>query len=239
VILPDGALEGVIGVTGFPTAAVFHGRELQWKGSAGSSGSALGKVQKVGSKSSIYPKKLSKIFKAMDKGDSAKALEMLRSGMEKFEGRDLDWAKRLDTFLIESSERAFKAAEGAIEEGYWFKALGLVQPYLGKDSPFPGAADAALRFEKLEGEELYSKEIAGGKLFAEAKALEGEGLYLEAAKAYKSVLKKCKETKISDHAHKAVQALIDAKKPGFKDGCRKCELNKGAACEKHHVEVKL
>jgi len=63
VCLPDGKLEGVIGVAGFPTAAVFLGTDMRWKGSAGGSGSALSAAKKEGRKGSIYPKKLTKIVK--------------------------------------------------------------------------------------------------------------------------------------------------------------------------------
>ena len=239
VILPDGKLEKVIGVTGFPTTAVFLGTEMQWKGSPSASGSPLSSAQKEGRTDSLYPKKLSKIVKAMNDGDSAKALEMLRKGKAKFKDNDADWAERLDKFLIETSEKDFRAATAAIEQGYWHKGVQLATPYLGKDSLFPGAADAQAMLDKLEDEKLFSKEITGGELYQEAKALEDAKEYLDAVKTYKSILKKCGDTKIAEHALKAAQGLIDARKPGYKAQCPKCQANKGAACEKHLEEVKL
>ena len=239
VILPDGKLEKVIGVTGFPTAAVFLGTQMQWKGSPGSSGSALSSAQKDGKTDSLYPKKLSKIVKAMNDGESAKALEMLRKGKAKFKDNDADWAERLDKFLIETSEKDFLAASAAIEQGFWHKGVMLATPYLGKDSLFPGAADAQAMLDKLGDEKLFSKEITGGKLYQEAKAFEDAKEYLEAVNAYRSVLKKCSDTKIAEHARKAAQVLIDGRKPGYKPQCPKCQANKGAACEKHLEEVKL
>jgi hypothetical protein len=239
VILPDGKLEKVIGVTGFPTAAVFLGREMQWKGSAGGSGSALSSAQKAGKTDSLYPKKLSKIVKAMNEGDSAKALAMLRKGKAKFKDNDADWAERLDKFLIETSEKDFLAAAAAIDKGYLYKGVQLASPYLGKDSLFPGAVDAQTMLDKLEDGKLYSKEITGGKLYQEAKAFEDAKEYLEAVKTYKSILKKCGDTQIADHAMTAAKGLISARKPGYKPQCPKCQVNKGAACEKHLEKVKL
>jgi hypothetical protein len=239
VILPDGALEAVIGVTGFPTSAVFLGMEMQWKGHPSGSGSALSSAQKDGKKGSLYPKKLSKIIKAMNEGDSAKALGMLRAGMAKFKDRDADWAKRLDAFLIETSEKDFLAANKAIELGYWHEGVELASKYLGKDSLFPGAVEAQAILDKLEDEKLYKKEIAGGKLYLEAKALADDGEYLEAVKGYKAILKKCGDTNIANHARAAAQGLIDGRKPGYKAQCPKCRANKGAACEKHLEKVKL
>lgn len=239
VILPDGALERVIGVKGFPTSAVFLGKEMQWQGSPSQSGSALGDAQSEGRKDSLYPKKLSKIVKAMNAGESAKALGLLRAGMAKFKDIDLDWANRLDAFLIETSVKDIAAASAAIEAGFWNKAVQIATPYLGKDSLFPCAADAQAMLDKLSEEKLFSKEILGGKLFEEAKSLEDAKEYSEAFKGYKSVLKRCGDTNISEHARTAAQALIDGHKPGYNSNCPKCSANKGAACEKHLESVKL
>ncbi len=239
VCLPDGKLEDVIGVQGFPTAAVFLGEDMTWTGSAGSDGSALGKAKKAGRKDSIYPKKLSKVVKAMNERQPAKALKTLRATKSKLKERDADWAERLDKFLLETSEKDFAAATKAIEAGYWYDAVELASPYLGKDSLFPGAEAAQMQLTKLEAEPLYDKEITGGKLFLEAQALGEAEEYTDAVKAYKSVYKKCAGTKIAEHARAAAKALVDAGKPGYKPTCDNCRKKKGSACPKHKENVKL
>ncbi len=239
VCLPDGKLEQVIGVKAFPTAAVFLGMELQWTGSAGGAGSALSTAQKAGRKDSLYPKALSKVIKSMNDGDAVKALKLLRAGMPKYKEGDADWAKRLDTFLLEKSVTDVAAGTAAIESGFWHNGVELMMPYLGKDSLFPVAEEAQATLDKLETEELFAKEIQGGKLYLEAKKLEEEQEYTDAVKVYSTIIKKCDDAKIAGHARTAGQALIDARRPGYKSSCEKCQKGKGTACEKHHEDVKL
>lgn len=239
VCLPNGDLEEVIGVSGFPTSAVFLGMEMTWTGRPSASGSPLSAAKKKGRKDSLYPKKLAKIVKSMNARESAKALKMLRAAKPKLKGRDADWAERLDTFMLSTSELDFAAATAAIEEGYWFKGTELMTPYLAKDSLFPGAETAQEQLTELSERPLYSKEILGGKLFLEAKKLAEAQEYSDAVKAYKSILKKCGEAEISKHARSAGQALIDAGQPGYKPSCERCRKRKQGACEKHAEEMKL
>lgn len=63
--------------------------------------------------------------------------------------------------------------------------------------------------------------------------------YVDAVKTYKSILKKCKDTKIAEHARTAAKALIDAGKPGYKPSCENCRKKKGSACPKHAEKMKL
>ncbi len=239
VVMPEGQLEKVIGVEYFPTSAVFYGREMQWKGSAGEAASRLEPVQKMASKEPVYPKKLAKVIKSMKKGMPSNALQDLRKIAGKLEGRDASWAARLDAFLVESSAKAFAASAAAIEAGYWARGVELAQPYLGKSSPFPRAAETQAQLDMLKSEALYSKEMAGGALFQKAQDLEKAQEYLDAFKVYKSILKKSAGCKIAEHAQEAAQRLIEEGKPGFKPSCPNCRRNKGRACSKHLEKVKL
>ena len=239
VILSDGQLERVIGVEYFPTGAVFYGKELQWKGSAGGTGAMLGEIQKKARKDSVYPKKLGKVVKSMNKGDQVKALVDLHKIMAKLDGRDAAWAGRLENFLLDSSAKAFQASAGAIEAGFWHQGVQLAQPYLGKKSPYPRVAETTMQLEDLKSKSLYSKEMSGGALYLKAQDLEQSREYSEAVKVYKSILKKSKDTQIAGHARLAAQKLIDEGRPGYKASCDPCRRNKGAACSKHREKVKL
>ena len=239
VIMPNKELEKVIGVTGFPSSAVFLGREMQWTGHPSSSGSALSSAQKKGSKASVYPKEFSKVIKSYNKGDQVKAMLDLRKSMEKLEGDDLVWAKQFEQYLLDSSGKAFRAADKAIEDGYWMQGLTLAEPFLKKGSPYPMVEETIAKFEALKESKLYSKEMSGGSLYIKAKDLEGAKEYVDAVKTYKSIMKKCAGTQIAVHAQTAGQKLITDRRPGHKPSCPACQRAKGAACNKHHEKMKL
>ena len=239
VILPDGALEAAIGVKAFPTSAVFVGNEKQWTGSPSSSNAALSKARKGAKKSSVYPKKLSKVIKSIQKGDMVKAMLDLQKTLEKLEGEDAAWAGRLEISLMNQCSRAFAASAKSIEDGFWLEGLLKAQPYLGKGSTYPSVAETRERFSMLKGKGNYSKEISGGELYLKGQALERGKEYTDAVKAYKSILKKFADTQIAGHARTAAEKLIEGKRPGFKASCEACKRMKGAACNKHHEVIKL
>jgi len=239
VILPNKELEGVIGVKGFPTSAVFHGNKLKWTGHPSSSSGPLGDVQKDAKKTCVYPKKLSKVIKLINKGDMVKAMVDLHKLMEKLEGEDAAWAGRLEVSLNGQCSGAFADSAKAIEDGFWYEGILKAQPYLGKGSPYPGVEETVAKLELLKEEDLYAKEISGGKSFKEAQATELIMEYTDAVKKYKSVMKKCRDTQIAGHARAAAEKLIQDRRPGYKPSCPSCSRNKGAACSKHHEEIKL
>jgi hypothetical protein len=239
VILPDGALEKVIGVSGFPTSGVFFDNELQWSGHPSSSHGAVEKAMKGATKGGPYPKKLSKAFKLMDQGRAIDAMAELEKVTPKLDEKDAAWAGRYKAYLMDQGAKAFAKATESIDQGFYFRATQLVDPYLGKVSPYDGAAEMEQRLLMLQEEKNYKKEISGGKLYAEAKELEGAKEYLEAVKTYRSAMKKGKGAKIEAHAYDAARALIEARKPGFKSSCERCDYKSQAACSKHYEEVKL
>lgn len=239
VIMPNKELEKVIGVSGFPSSAVFLGREMQWTGHPSSSKSALAAAQKKGSKDSVYPKKFSKVIKSYNKGDYIKSLLDLRKSMEKLEGDDLTWGQQFEQFLLDKSAKAFKAADKAIEDGFWMQGLTTAEPFLKKGSPFPNVEETNAKFEALKENKAYAKEMSGGKLYIKAKGYEDAKEYVDAVKTYKSIMKKCAGTEIARHAETAGQKLITDRRPGHKPSCPACRRAKGAACNKHHEEMKL
>ena len=239
VILPNGALEKVIGVTGFPTSAVFLGKEKLWKGHPSSSNGPLSEARKKGRKDSVYPKKFSKVIKSVNKKDYVKALNDLRKTLEKLEGEDAAWGKRLEKSLIDGSQRAFASSATAVTEGFWQKGLAIAEPYLGKGSGYPMVEETLAKFEELKTNKLYAKEMSGGSLYMKAKGMERTYEYVDAVKTYKSIMKKCAGTQIAVHAQEAGQKLITDRRPGHKPSCPACQRAKGAACNKHHEEMKL
>lgn len=239
VILPGGELENVIGVSGFPTSAVFLGKEMQWTGHPAASSSALADAQKGAKKTSVYPQALSKVFKSIKKGSMVKAMLDLQSLQEKLEGEDAAWAGRLEISLMGQCAKAFTSCSQAIEQGFWYKGMELAKPYLGKDSPYSGVAETMALLEGLQSKEFYSKELAGGELFLKAQNFERDKEYSDAVKTYISITKKCADAQIAEHARSAAQQLIDERRPGYKDSCETCHKNKGAACSKHLEKIKL
>jgi hypothetical protein len=239
VILPDGKLEEYIGVSGFPSSAVFLNNELQWTGHPSSSTSALSKARKKASKKSVYPKKLSKVIKSMKKGEPIAAMLEVQKLKAKLSGPDASWATRFEKSLQTDCELAFAKADKAIEDGRWLAGIQMASPYLGKKSPFEGAPETGAKLEELKADKSYADEIAGGELFAKAKQHEAAKEYSDAVKVYKSILNKYDETKISAHALSSAEKLIEDRKPGFKDSCPNCRKNGGAACAKHHEKMKL
>jgi len=239
VILPDKALENVIGVDGFPTSAVFLNKEMVWKGYPGAVGPELDAAHKEGRQDSVYPKKLSKVVKSWNKGDKVKALLDLYKTMPKLEGDDLAWAGRMDTFMKNESAKAFEASAKAFEAGFWFQGVQLAQPYLGKGSEYPRVAETVSHLEMMKGRPGYAKEIKGGYLYQQAMALSAAGEYLDAFKTYKKVMKKSSDTAIAGHAETAARDLMDGYKPGYKSTCPNCDHKTDAACAKHREKVKI
>ncbi|MHC4823405.1 MAG: hypothetical protein ACYTEP_05225 [Planctomycetota bacterium] len=239
VIMPEGQLEKVIGVEYFPTGAVFLDRKLTFKGSAGDTAGPLESARKTARKDSVYPKKLGKIIKAMNKGDQVKALADLRKLKPKLEGRDLAWATNLEGFMLGASAKAFDMSASVIEAGFWYEGVAMVEPYLQKGSLFPRIDETRAQLEYLKAKPLYKKEMKGGEIYAEGQDLEVQKLYLEAFNAYKSVLKKAAGTQIAEHARVAAQKLMEDRRPGYKASCQTCYRNKGSACAKHLEKVKL
>ena len=239
VILKDKQLEGVIGVAGFPTSAVFLNRSLQWKGHPSEAGGALAVARKEGRTDSVYPKKLGKVIKAWNGGDRTKALTELYKTMPKLEGTDLDWAGRLDSFMKDESAKAFQLSSEAMEAGFWFRGMQLAKPYLGKGSEYPRVEETLAHLALMQEKPGYSKEIKGGELYEEAQVLERNHEYSEAVSVYKKIMKKSADTAIAGHAEKAARDLVNAYKPGFKSTCPKCDRKTHAACAKHRENVKL
>lgn len=239
VILPDGALEKVIGVRGFPTAGVFAGGELRWTGHPSSASGAVDEAMKSATKGGPYPKKLAKAFKHMDGGDAVAAWAEVEKVKPKLDEKDAAWAGRYQTYLKDQGVKAFVAAEASIEAGFWYRAEQEAGSFLGKESPYDRAAEMQARFEGLKESKTYRKEISGGKLYAEGRELEGRKEYLEACKAYRSAMKKGKGGLIEQHAYDAARALLDDRKPGYKSTCPKCDHKNTAACSKHFEDLKL
>ena len=239
VIMPKGQLEKVIGVEYFPTGAVFLDRKLTWKGSAGGTAGPLEAARKKARKDSVYPKKLSKVIKSLNKGDQVKALADLRKLTPKLEGRDLSWADSLEQYLLSSCAKAFEQSMVEIEAGFWHKGQAMVEPYLKKGSLFPRVEETRAYLTSMQEKPLFKKEMMGGELYAEGQDLEVQKSYLEAFNAYKSVLKKAPGTQIAEHARVAAERLMEERRPGYKDSCETCRRNKGSACAKHLAKVKL
>ncbi len=239
VILPDGKLEAVIGVKGFPTSAVFMGTEKKWTGHPGSSNGPLNSAAKKARKDAIYPKKLSKVFKLWDQKQPVGALTELKKVMPKLAEGDAAWAQRMEKFMLETCAKDFDAADKAIAEGYWYRGVEIASPYLAKGSVYPAVDEIAAKLATLAEDDLYKAEMAGGKEFAKAEQLVKAMDFIGAVKAYKSAVKKGGDGKIAAHALAAGQELINNRNPGFKPTCPKCKYKKKSACAKHYKEMKM
>ena len=240
VILSSSELEDLIGVSGFPTSAVFSGGELAWTGHPSSAGGAIDDALGKADKGSVYPKKLKKVRDAMLDGEQAEALEDLQKMLEKgLDGRDAEWAERLRDYLLETCDKDFAKAKEQLQAGFVYRAYTRVQGYVGKDSPFPQAAEIAPWLAALEEEPLFKKEMAAGELFEDAVALEQAGEYVAAFKTYAKAAKKAEGGRLEQVAKDAAGTLVTDRKTGFKAGCPNCDSGAKSACAKHFEELEL
>lgn len=194
---------------------------------------------KDGRKDSIYPKKLSKVFKLWDQKLPVNALAELKKIQPKLEEADAAWSQRMEKFMLDTCAKDFAAAAKAIDDGYWFRGVELASPYLAKGTTYPEAEAVSVQLAALTEGKTYKFEMAGGKEFAKAEQLVKAGDYIGAVKAYKSAVKKGGSGHISAHALKAGQELIDNRNPGFKSTCPKCKGKTKSACSKHYKEMKM
>jgi hypothetical protein len=240
VILKGGALEDLIGVSGFPTSAVFSNGELQWTGHPAESSSAVAKAMKSAKKGSVYPKSLAKARQLIKANQQAAAYADIGKSQAKLTGNDAAWASRVRTWLEEESSAALTGAKAEAETGFLFRALERVKGFGGAESTLPNAAEIREWVAGVEaGTPEFKKELSGGKSFEEAVALEKQLLYAEAFKAYKSILGKAKGTQIAANAEKAARVILEGFKAGYNPNCESCDAKDHRACTRHREDLKL
>ena len=240
VVLSSSELEDLIGVSGFPTSAVFEGGELAWTGHPSSAGSAVEDAIKKADKGSVYPKKLKKVRELMLDGAFSKALAELKKLQEKgLDGRDAEWAERLAEYMVSTCDKDFAGAKTALEAGLVYRAVTAVRGYAGADSAFPQAAEIGAWLAEREADPLYDKEMAGGELYAEGQQLEKAMDDLEAFKVYKKAAKKGSGGRIEQVAIDAAGTLVTDRKTGYKPSCPNCEHSIHSACYKHFEDLKI
>lgn len=240
VILKGGALEDLIGVQGFPTSAVFSNGELQWTGHPAESASAVAKAMKSAKKGSVLPRSLAKAGSLIRAGKPAEAYSEVLKLELKLSEEDVKWADRLKKFLAEESVAALESGKADVAAGFIWRGLDRARRYAGTGSLLPNATDHNDWIAQVEaGTPELKKELTGGPLYAEAEALAKAYDFLGAFKAYKSVMSKCRGTKIAGNAETAARALIEAGSCGFSPTCEKCDHKDFRACSKHREEVKL
>lgn len=240
VILKSGELESLIGVSGFPTSAVFTNGELTWTGHPAESSSAIGNALKSAKKGSIYPKPLAKVRALMKEGKQDAAYADILKNEAKYDAATAAWAARVKTYLEEQADAAFVAAQAMATEGFVYRALRTVGGYAGAESPMPKAGEMRAWMAKLEAETPeFKKEMAGGEGFEKAVALEKALDFTAAFEEYRAVGKKSKGTKIGDNADKAARAIVDGQKAGYNEHCEHCDGKTHRACNKHAEKLKI
>lgn len=240
VILKTDALEKMIGVSGFPTSAVFTNGELTWSGHPAEAGGAVGKALKEAKKGSVYPKAFTGVRGMLRDGNPAKAYAEILKNEAKWTGNDADWAKRLKTWIEAESTAALLEGKAQAEAGFFYRAWSRAQGFAPEGSALPNAGEIR---EWLSGLETstpeWKKEMSGGKAFEEALAQEKQLLFTEAFKSYKSVMKSGKGTRIGANAERAARAILDGRKSGYNQHCESCDAKEKRACNRHWEEVKL
>lgn len=240
VILKGGELEKLIGVQGFPTSAVFSNGELQWTGHPSSSGSAVAKALKQAKKGSVFPRALAKAGTLIRANQPAQAYAEVLKLEAKLSPEDAAWAGRVKTFLAEESVAAHVAGKADVEAGFTWRGLDRARRFAGEGSALPNAKEVDAWIAAVEaGTAELKKELAGGPLYAEAEGLAKAYDFVGAVKAYKSVMSKCRGTRIAANALSAAQALVSAGSCGFNPSCEKCDHKALRACAKHREDVKL
>jgi len=240
VILKSSELESLIGVSGFPTSAVFENGELVWTGHPSESSSAISSALKSAKKGSIYPKALSKVRTMMLQGKQDAAYAEILKNEAKYDAETAAWATRVKTYLEQQAASAFESAQGLAAEGYLYRAITKVSGYAGADSPLPQAPAIQEWMTKVEAESAdFKKEMSGGELFEKAVAFEKELEFVEAFDVYRSVTKKAKDTKIAANAEAAMRVIFEGEMAGYNQHCEHCDRKTHKACNKHAEKLKL
>jgi len=241
VILGSGDFESFLEVKFFPTAAVITPEgELSFSGSSSEVAGPLSEAMSRAKKGSLWPKSLSKVVKALEAGKTDAAygalLKLLDGG--KLGEADGTIAGQFRSYLEGQAALAHEAGRKLLDEGFAWRAAGKVELYAEAKTPFPASADCAALLAEIAALPSFKKEMKGGELFAEAEALLDERDYTAAIKAWVSITKKCKGTRIAEHARARAAELARKGMAGYKSTCERCQQAK-QACSKHAETVKL
>lgn len=240
VILKGGELENLIGVTGYPTSAVFSNGELVWTGHPSESGAAVDKALKKAKKGSVFPRSLAKAGSLLRSNQPAQAYSEVLKLEPKLSAADSAWAIRVKKFIEEESVTALDAGKADVESGFIWRGIDRARQFGGEGSLLPNAKDwAAWKAQVESATPDLKRELAGGPLYAEAAALAKAYDFVGAVKGYKSVMSKCRGSRIAANAESAAQAIVEAGSCGFNPNCEKCDHKDLRACSKHREEVKL
>ncbi len=240
VSLKSGDFESFLGVRGFPHKAVIAPDGTLLANDRAGVPSALSKAMSKAKKGSMWPKSLAKQAKLLQAGDYVKAYAATLKAIEggKLPEGDVATAELFKTYVEDLGTTALDTGRAALDEGFVYRAATGVEYWAAAKPPVPVTEDCRRLLAELEALPDYKKEMKGGEIFAEAKALEDEMEYLDAAKAYKSILKKCADTKIAGHARTTAEELIKKGMIGFSSACQTCR-KAGKACAKHAEDFKL
>lgn len=240
VILKSSELENLIGVSGFPTSAVFENGELAWTGHPAESSSAVSKALKSASKGSVYPKDLAKVRALMKANRQGEAYAEILANQGKYDAETSAWASRVKSYLEDRAGAAFESAKTLAADGYLWRAVQEVGGYAAPDSPMPQAAEMREWLAKLEADTPeWKKELAGGEAVHKAAELEKSLDFLGAFNGYKAAMKKYRGLKIGANAEKAARVILEGRKAGYNQHCEHCDGNTKMACLKHAEKIKL
>jgi hypothetical protein len=240
VILKTSELEDLIGVSGFPTSAVFANGELAWTGHPMEASGAVSKALKTATKGSVYPKELSKVRSLMKANRQGEAYAEILSNEGKYDAGAAAWAARVKAYLEERADAAFDAAKESAASGFLWRATQEIGGYAAPASPMPRAPEMREWLAKLEAETPeWKKELAGGEALHKAAELEKTLDFLGAFNGYKAVMKKCQGLRIGANAEQAARAIVDGRKAGYNPNCEHCDSKTKMACLKHAEKIKL
>ncbi|MBI5434294.1 MAG: redoxin domain-containing protein [Planctomycetes bacterium] len=142
------------------------------------------------------------------------------------------WRAWLSGRVSARLERAKRLAEsGALRE-----AVETLDGVLAAKPAYPAAGDVRAFLDGLAKQPGYRAEFAAGDAYAEARAIERRGAYLDAVRAYRELAKKHAKLQIAKAATARARSLIERGLPGLDWTCETCKrANK--ACPKHLVRI--
>jgi hypothetical protein len=239
IAILDGALEKALGVPHFPYSGVIDPEGvISYAGN--SPESALKAAMKAASGGSMWPKKLAAAAKLLGSGKLAEAWAELQDvkasgGLDE---REQHTCERFSAYVSETSEAIVKLADELFKKDMIYAAVEKLEPIANAKPALPASEAAQKLFAELQALPDYDAELKGGKIFANAVALEEDKEYLDAFNGFKDVIKKAPGTKIAGVAQSSAESLIHRGMPGYAPACPKCMQAK-KACEKHSKTVKL
>lgn len=153
-------------------------------------------------------KKQKSVSRLLDKWELQKASDAIDNALERAKDDDPDRRRLADIKVImsELTARLARAAELAIADEDWPRAVTALTRLADEHEGLPGAEAAAARLDELKGDEALAREIAAAIDFAKANRYQRDRNWRAAFKGYESLAKVHPETKAGMAA--AAQAVF-------------------------------